>query len=230
MEKFHTLLVVDDDRRIRDLLSQFLTGNGYTVYTASSAAEARSHIACQEFDLLIVDIMMPGELGTEFVRSLRRALTIPVIMLSARAELSDKIKSLELGADDYLTKPFEPTELLARIRSLIRRVGFMQPRTPEEIKFGDFKFNPKKGILKKGGEQLHLSSTELVLLRTLAMRPNQPFSRQDLAQRIGHRVSERTVDVQITRLRKKMGDDSKLPTFIQTVRHIGYALCLTPLD
>jgi two-component system phosphate regulon response regulator OmpR len=220
-----TLLVIDDDRRLRELLSQFLNEHGYAVSTAANAAQARSHIACQEFDLLIVDIMMPGESGTEFVQSLRHTLTVPILMLSACAELQDKIHHLEIGADDYMTKPFEPTELLARVRSLLRRTQLLIPKSQGVMSFGPYNFNIHQGILLNAGGTVYLTSTEVILLRTLAQRPNQPFSRRELAQRMGHQVSERSVDVQITRLRKKIDDDPRRPHYIQTIRHIGYALC-----
>lgn len=221
---FH-LLVVDDDSRLRTLLLQFLTEQGFRVQTASNAAEARSQLACHHFDAIVLDVMMPGESGTELTKSLRETISTPILLLTARDQLDDKVTGFDLGADDYLTKPFEPMELLARIRSLIRRSTVSHDKIETEVSLGLYKFNMQSGQLLLENEAIYLTSTEMILLRTLSQTPHQPFSREELAQRIGHRVSERTVDVQITRLRKKVGDDPKNPRTIQTIRHIGYALC-----
>ncbi|MEI8295386.1 MAG: response regulator [Alphaproteobacteria bacterium] len=219
------LLVVDDDRRLRDLLVQFLSENNFRVHAAANTAEARAHIAQQKFDLIILDIMMPGEDGLRFTQSLRKNQTLPILLLTARDQLDDRIVGLEMGADDYLTKPFEPRELLARVRAILRRSqGEDQPYTPT-LKLGDFSFNTQTNQLWRESEHIFLSSTELILLKTLALAPRQPFPREELAQRIGHRVSDRTIDVQITRLRRKINDDSRAPRYLQTIRHIGYALC-----
>ena len=219
------LLVIDDDSRLRSLLVQFLTDQGFRVHSASNAAEARSHMACHSFDALILDVMMPGETGIELTQSLRTTTRVPILLLTARDQLDDKVTGFDTGADDYLTKPFEPLELLARLRSLIRRSNPGNPEVSNEISFGDFSFDLQNGRLKNKGDLVYLTSTEMILLKTLAQTPNHPFSRDELAQRIGHRVSERTVDVQITRLRKKIGDDPRNPKVLQTIRHIGYALC-----
>jgi two-component system phosphate regulon response regulator OmpR len=220
------LLVVDDDNRLRALLVKFLTEQGFRVQSAANAAEARSQLACHHFDTIILDVMMPGESGTELTESLRKTIATPILLLTARDQLDDKVIGFNLGADDYLTKPFEPEELLVRIRSLIRRSNIFQGKTKNEmISLGLYTFNMQSGQLLFENEAIYLTSTEMILLRTLSQTPHQPFSREELAQRIGHRVSERTVDVQITRLRKKVGDDPKNPRTIQTIRHIGYALC-----
>jgi two-component system phosphate regulon response regulator OmpR len=156
---------------------------------------------------------------------LRTNQTLPILLLTARDQLDDRIVGLELGADDYLTKPFEPRELLARVRAILRRSqGEDQPYTLT-LKLGEFSFNTQTNQLWRDNEHIFLSSTELILLKTLALAPRQPFPREDLAQRIGHRVSERTIDVQITRLRRKINDDSRAPRYLQTIRHVGYALC-----
>lgn len=218
-----SLLVVDDDQRLRSLLVQFLSTNNTRVLAAANAAEARSYLACHHFDALIIDVMMPGESGLDLTKSLSKSHNIPILLLTARDQLDDKLLGFESGADDYLTKPFEPSELLARIRVLLRRKQ-EEPKIAKVI-FGDHVFDTNTGNLFCNDENVHLTSTELILLNTLAQTPRQPFSRQELAQRIGHRVSERTVDVQITRLRKKIGDDPRQPKTIQTIRHIGYALC-----
>jgi two-component system phosphate regulon response regulator OmpR len=219
------LLVIDDDRRLRDLLVKFLSENNFRVQAAANTAEARAHIAQHKFDLIILDIMMPGEDGLQFTRTLRTNQTLPILLLTARDQLDDRIVGLELGADDYLTKPFEPRELLARVRAILRRSqGEDQPYTLT-LKLGEFSFNTQTNQLWRDNEHIFLSSTELILLKTLALAPRQPFPREDLAQRIGHRVSERTIDVQITRLRRKINDDSRAPRYLQTIRHVGYALC-----
>lgn len=221
------ILVVDDDRRLRELISKFITESGYRVENAASAPEARSHLAAQSFDMIVLDIMMPGETGIELTQSLRESGNlIPILFLTAKDTVEDRIYGLDSGGDDYLQKPFEPTELLARMRAILRRQAKVQsaPPTPT-LPFGNLEFNLETGVLKSGEEPIFLSSTEIILLRTMAQAPRQPFSREDLAQRIGHRVTDRAVDVQITRLRKKLLDDSKHPRYIQTVRHIGYALC-----
>lgn len=223
------LLVVDDDRRLRELLAKFLNEHGFHVSSAANAAEARAYLASQSVDLMILDIMMPGEDGLSLTHSLsekekKAGRGIPILLLTARDEVDDRIKGLDVGADDYLTKPFEPRELLARIKAILRRALPDEKEAPYNLKLGAYHFNPETGLLTKGEEVIFLSSTELVLLKILAQNPHKPFSREDLAQRIGHRVSERTIDVQITRLRRKIDDDPRQPRYLQTVRHIGYAL------
>ncbi|WP_010302774.1 response regulator [Candidatus Odyssella thessalonicensis] len=221
------VLVVDDDRRLRELLTKFLKDEGFRVQAAATAAEARIQLASQSFDVVVLDVMMPGETGIEFTTSLREAGNqIPILYLTAKDTVDDRIKGFDSGGDDYLPKPFEPAELISRLKAILRRLAPRTTTTPaSELVFGDLVFCVEEGILRRHEEQIFLSSTEIILLRTMALSLRQPFSRQDLAQRIGHRVTDRAVDVQITRLRKKIGDDSKQPRFIQTVRHIGYALC-----
>lgn len=223
------LLVVDDDRRLRELLVAFLTENDLHAFAASNAAEARAHIAQQKFDLIILDIMMPGEDGLRLTQSLRQHHTLPILLLTARDQLEDRIEGLESGADDYLTKPFEPRELLARIRAILRRSQNTNINQSIHIKLGEYVFNKHTNqLFLNEKDPIFLSSTELILLKTLAMAPRQPFAREELAQRIGHRVSERTIDVQITRLRRKINDDPRAPRYLQTVRHVGYTLCPDP--
>lgn len=227
------LLVVDDDRRLRELLVKFLTESNFLVSSASNAAEARAYLASQSADLIVLDIMMPGEDGLSLTKSLVKQnegqqgpqkSSIPILLLTARDQVDDRIKGLDVGADDYLTKPFEPRELLARIKAILRRATPAEEEGAVELMLGIYRFNLETGMLMKGEEVIFLSSTELVLLKILAQNPHKPFSREDLAQRIGHRVSERTIDVQITRLRRKIGDDPRQPRYLQTVRHIGYVL------
>lgn len=221
------ILVVDDDRRLRELITKFIKDSGYRVDSAASAAEARAQLAAQTFDMIVLDIMMPGETGIELTQSLRESGNLtPILFLTAKDSVEDRVQGLDSGGDDYLQKPFEPAELLARMRAILRRQTKLKTEIQEPtLPFGSLEFNLETGTLKQGGEAIFLSSTEIILLRTMAQAPRQPFSREDLAQRIGHRVTDRAVDVQITRLRKKLLDDSKQPRYIQTVRHIGYALC-----
>lgn len=223
----HTILVVDDDRRLRELLTKFIKENQYRVVSASTVAEARSQLAAHKIDLIVLDIMMPGESGLDLALSLRSTGNeIPILFLTAKDTLDDRIHGLDTGGDDYLTKPFDPPELLARMRAILRRSQKpLMSQSLSDLMFGELTFSRMDGLLKREEELVLLSSTEVILLKTLAQSPGQPFSREDLAQRIGHRVTERAVDVQITRLRKKMGDDPRHPRFIQTIRHIGYALC-----
>lgn len=226
-EQIGSVLVVDDDRRLRELLVKFLKDAGFRVQAAASAAEARAHLAAQQFDIIVLDIMMPGETGVELTKSLRASGNqIPILYLTARDSVEDRIEGFDSGGDDYLPKPFEPAELISRLRAILRRFISKEPVDPiRSLPFGDLIFCVDDGILRQGEEQIFLSSTEIILLRTMAQSPRQPFSREDLAQRIGHRVTDRAVDVQITRLRKKLKDDPKQSRFIQTIRHIGYALC-----
>ena len=224
----YALLVVDDDKRLRELLTRYFKEQGFRVCSASNAAEARAQIIASKPDLIILDIMMPGETGLEFAQRLRESHSfIPIIMLTAKDQLCDRVLGLDQGADDYVVKPFEPTELLSRVKAILRRTTALFS-TPERgggtFSFGPFTFSEEEGLLRHNEELVFLSSSELILLRTLSQTPRQALSRQELAQRIGHRVSERTVDVQITRLRRKIADDPRHPRYIQTIRHIGYAL------
>ena len=231
VHKLHTkiephLLIVDDDNAIRRLLLDFLSSQGFRCEIAANAAEARIHLANQTFDLIILDVMMPGESGIELAKSLRPADQTPILLLTARDQLADKLEAFDVGADDYLTKPFEPLELVARIRSQLRRMGASTP-AQEVITFGDFNFDLKVGMLTHSGAPVTLTSTERLLLRLLAQRLNQPFTREELAQKIGHRVSDRTVDVQVNRLRHKLKSIDPSLDLIQTIRHQGYALVVT---
>lgn len=221
------LLIIDDDRRIRNLLGRFLTGHGFRVSVAASAADARKKLAGLVFDLLILDVMMPGESGFEFLRALREGDNVPVLMLTARAEAHERIGGLELGADDYLSKPFEPRELLLRINNILKRTAL--PAVPEKapvIRFGPFLFFVERGDLFKGEEAVRLTERERMLLGMLAEEPGVTVSRYDLAGSDGT-TSERAVDVQINRLRRKIERDPANPTYLQTVRSIGYRLVTT---
>ena len=221
------LLVVDDDRRIRDLLSRFLNGEGYRVTTADNAADARAKLGSLSFDLLVLDVMMPGETGFQLAKSLRETSSVPILMLTARAEADSRIAGLELGADDYVSKPFEPRELSLRIGNILRRT--IAPPAPviESVRFGDFVFHLARGELKRGDEIVHLTDRERDMLRVLAATPGETVPRMALAGS-GGGVNERAVDVQVNRLRRKIERDPANPLFVQTVRGIGYRLVVAP--
>jgi two-component system phosphate regulon response regulator OmpR len=217
------ILVVDDDRRIRNLLQAYLIDNGFRVSVAASAAEARERMRSVAFDLVVLDIMMPGETGLSFAATLRGdGSRVPVLMLSALADTADRIAGLETGSDDYLTKPFEPRELLLRIQGLLRR---QEPsgRSRVEVAFGPFVFHLQRGELRKGGDIVRLTTREKDFLRRLAASAGQPVARAELA---ADALDEggRSVDVQINRLRQKIEDDPSSPLYLQTVRGTGYVL------
>lgn len=217
------LLVVDDDMRIRTLLTRFLTANGFRVTAAASAAEARRHTANMAFDLLVVDVMMPGETGLELTESLRRTSSVPILILTARSEVPHRIRGLEVGADDYLAKPFEPRELLLRITSILRRGGRPATTVAETISFGPFTFHIERGELKRGSDVVRITDRERDLLRIFAARPGETVKRQEFLK-VSNGGGERAVDVQINRLRRKIEVDPSNPVHLQTARGIGYRL------
>jgi two-component system phosphate regulon response regulator OmpR len=221
------LLVVDDDRRIRDLLSRFLFAEGYRVTTAETAAEARAKLEGLRFDLLILDVMMPGETGFEFARKLRMSSSVPILMLTARGEAESRIQGLEIGADDYVGKPFEPRELSLRIANILKRARPAAPLPAETVCFGEFLFHIARGELKRGDELIHLTDREREMLRLLAATPGETVPRLALAGN-GSSIGERAVDVQVNRLRRKIERDPANPLLVQTVRGIGYRLVATP--
>jgi len=223
------ILVVDDDQRIRDLLKRFLMRNGYLVTSARDAAHAERILTNLSFDLLVIDVMMPGEDGVSFLRRMRERIDAPVLMLTARAETDDRIDGLEAGADDYLAKPFEPRELLLRIAAILRR-AVPQPEVeapPRVLTLGPFRYDILRGELTCGEQLVRLTTTEQALMRVFARQPNEPITRSRLAAELGgqnNEVQERAVDVQITRLRRKIESDPKAPRYLQTVRGAGYML------
>jgi two-component system, OmpR family, phosphate regulon response regulator OmpR len=221
------LLVVDDDRRIRDLLSRFLLTEGYRVTTAQTAADARAKLSGLHFDLLILDVMMPGESGFALARELRSASTVPIIMLTARDEAHNRIEGLTIGADDYLGKPFEPRELSLRIASILRRARPSVPPPAEVVRFGEFRFHVGRGELRRGEDVIRLTEREREMLRLLAATPGETVAREVLAGN-GGAVGERAVDVQVNRLRRKLEIDPANPLLVQTVRGIGYRLVTAP--
>jgi two-component system phosphate regulon response regulator OmpR len=216
------VLVVDDDARLRDLLRQFLGRNGFTVTTAADAVEARARLAAFAFDLAVIDVMMPGESGLELTRHLRATGALPVLLLTARAETSDRIAGLSAGADDYLVKPFEPDELLLRVRAILRRAP--PPPAAAQVAFGPFRFSPTREELLRDGVPVRLTTAEAALLRVLAERADSAVSREDLVARARVDGGERTIDVQVTRLRRKIEEDPRNPRWLQTVRGAGYIL------
>ncbi len=223
------ILVVDDDARIRDLLKRFLTRNGYLVTVARDAAHASRLLASLAFDMLIVDVMMPGEDGFSLTRRLRDEIEVPILLLTARGDTNDRIAGLEAGADDYLPKPFEPRELLLRIAAILRRAAPppLPEAAPKTIALGEARFDLLRGELRRGDEVIRLTSTEQALMRVFSRQPNEPVSRSRLAEELGGsagEVQERAVDVQITRLRRKIEADPKAPRYLQTVRGSGYML------
>jgi two-component system phosphate regulon response regulator OmpR len=224
------LMVVDDDRRIRDLISRYLLGEGYRVTTADSAADARAKLEGLRFDLIILDVMMPGETGFEFARALRRTSSVPIVMLTARGEAESRIEGLECGADDYIGKPFEPRELSLRVASILKRTRAVMPPPVESAAFGEFVFHIARGELRRGEEIIHLTDREREMLRLLAACPDATVPRLALAGGGGNgsAIGERAVDVQINRLRRKIERDPANPLLIQTVRGMGYRLVTTP--
>ncbi|MCS0493819.1 response regulator transcription factor [Ancylobacter sp. MQZ15Z-1] len=221
------LMIVDDDRRIRDLLSRFLTEHGYRVTTAESAADARARMSGLTFDLLILDVMMPGESGFELARAVRAESEVPILMLTARSEPGDRIEGLEIGADDYLAKPFEPRELLLRIGNVIKRAATPTTQAIEAVRFGPFVFHLERGELTREGEPVRLTDRERDMLRVLGARPGDTVPRQALVAP-GVAAGDRAVDVQVNRLRRKIERDPANPTYVQTVRGVGYRLVVAP--
>jgi two-component system, OmpR family, phosphate regulon response regulator OmpR len=217
------LLVVDDDRRIRALLLRFLHGEGYRVTTAETAREARAKLEGLKFDLMILDVMMPGENGFDFARAIRAGSTVPILMLTARDEKESRIKGLEIGADDYLAKPFEPRELSLRVANILKRARPPAAPPAETVRFGQFVFHLASGELRRGEEAIRLTDREREMLRVLTQSVGETVPRQALAG-TGDAVGERTVDVQVNRLRRKIERDPANPLIVQTVRGVGYRL------
>lgn len=217
------LLVIDDDTRIRTLLSQFLRQEGFRVTVAAEAGKARHQLAHLDFDLLIVDVMMPGENGIALTRSLRETKNVPILMLTALVDTDSRIDGLEAGADDYLPKPFDPRELLLRINAILRRGATPQQAKIEQVVFGPYTYSIPRRELKKSGEVIHLTDKEQEIMTVFATRVGETIPRHELAGGDGD-VGERTIDVQINRLRRKIEKDPANPVWLQTVRGIGYKL------
>ena len=223
------LLIVDDDERIRGLLQKFLMRSGFLVSTARDAAHARRILSGLEFDMIVLDVMMPGEDGMSLCRDLRRTLSTPILLLTAKGGTDDRITGLEAGADDYLAKPFEPKELLLRINAILRRVPAAEPAivVPKVLNLGPVRYDVERGEMWNGDKLVRLTATESQLMRIFSGHPGEPITRTRLGEelsRSGGQTQERAVDVQITRLRRKIEADPKQPRYLQTVRGAGYML------
>ncbi len=217
------ILVVDDDTRIRTLLRQFLSEQGFRVATAANAAEARRHLEGLDFDLIVLDVMMPGESGVELTRALRAQRDIPILMLTALSETDSRVTGLEAGADDYLPKPFDPRELVLRINNILRRGGPAPTPKLEQVVFGPYAFQIARRELKRGAETMRLTEREQEILAIFAERAGETIPRHELVGGDAD-VGERTIDVQINRLRRKIERDPSNPIWLQTVRGVGYRL------
>lgn len=223
------LLIVDDDQRIRELLQKYLMRNGFIVSIARDAAQAKRLLKGLAFDLIVLDIMMPEQDGLSLTRELRETIDTPILLLTARNEVEDRISGLEAGADDYLPKPFEPKELLLRIHAILRRMPEVAPPedTPKMLSLGATRYDVQKGELWDGDTQIRLTSTESELMRIFSKNIGQALSRMDLVTQMGREdgnSQDRAIDVQITRLRKKIETNPKEPRYLQTVRGSGYML------
>lgn len=223
------VLVVDDDARLRSLLARFLSSNGFMVSTAADAAEARRHLAALQFDILVIDVMMPGESGLALTKSIRADQTggngaVPILMLTAMGETRDRIAGLEQGVDDYMAKPFEPRELLLRIGSILRRAPPAEVAAPMELRFGECRYDLARQTLTRNGEAVHLTAGEAELLRQLARNAGEAVDRSVLSIGGDEGSNPRTIDVQVTRLRRKIEPDPRQPRYLQTVRGTGYLL------
>ncbi|MES0825655.1 response regulator [Ruegeria sp. SCP11] len=223
------LLIVDDDERIRDLLKKFLMRSGFLVTAARDAAHARRVLSGLDFDMIVLDVMMPGEDGVSLTKTLRETHSTPILLLTARGETEHRIAGLEAGADDYLAKPFEPKELLLRINAILRRM----PETPAQdtatkiLNLGPIRYDVERGEMWQGEEPVRLTATESQLMKIFSAQPGEPISRAKLVEDLGRdkgQAQERAVDVQITRLRRKIEQDPKQPRYLQTVRGAGYML------
>ncbi|MEL6550689.1 MAG: response regulator [Pseudomonadota bacterium] len=233
MELDPHLLIVDDDERIRKLLQKYLMRHGFLVSAARDAAHARRVLSGLDFDLIVLDVMMPGEDGMTLCAALREERETPILLLTAKSESGDKIKGLEAGADDYLTKPFEPQELLLRINAILRRMPKEEggPTVPKVLHLGTLRYDVEKSEMWQGDARIRLTSTEVQLMRIFSARPGEAISRGELVEELGRasqsatgNSQERAVDVQITRLRRKVEADPKQPRYLQTVRGAGYML------
>ena len=215
------ILIVDDDNRIRELIKEYLEENDFIVSTANDAEEASEKIKLIDFEIIVLDIMMPGESGLTLTKKLRKNIPTPIILLTAKGEVDDRIIGLESGADDYLVKPFSPKELLLRINNILKKTK--EKTLEEKIKIGENLLNLKKMIIEKNGKTIKLNGTEKKLLENMIFSKGKTFSREEIGKIINI-SKERSVDVMITRLRQKLEYDPKNPQYLQTVRGSGYVL------
>tara|TARA_Y100001949_G_scaffold172157_1_gene175727 strand:- start:1547 stop:2224 length:678 start_codon:yes stop_codon:yes gene_type:complete len=222
MNKFVAhILVVDDDDGIRDLVKQYLNENNFLVTTANSAEDANKKIEVVKFDLIVLDIMMPGKSGLEFTRENKNAINTPIILLTAKGEVSERVEGLEVGADDYLPKPFEPKELVLRIKNILNKTKRRDLK--RVIEFGSIKIDLNKHLIIKNSKEYKINNTEKIILEEMINSPGKTFSRDEIG-RILNLDKERSIDVIITRLRKKIESDPKNPKYLQTIRGAGYVL------
>ena len=222
MKEFEAhILVIDDDKGIRELVKEYLNENNFITSTAKDAIEAKEKISLIKFDLIILDIMMPGKSGLEFLKENKSHLDTPIILLTAKGEAINRIEGLETGADDYLAKPIEPKELILRIRNILNRTNIIKDR--KEIEFGNIKINLNKMIVYKNNKQIKINNTEKKIFEKMLNSPGKVFSRESIGQLINI-DKERSIDVVVTRLRKKIEDNPKNPKYLQTIRGEGYVL------
>ena len=222
MDKFKAhILIVDDDDRIRELVKQYLNENNYLVTTANSAEQAKEKISLIKFDLIILDIMMPGQSGLEFTNENKSKINIPIILLTAKGEANERIEGLETGADDYLSKPFEPKELLLRIKNILNKTQITKQK--RIVNFGNTKIDLNKLLIIREKKEFKINNTEKEILEKMINAPGKTFSRESIGQLI-NLEKERSIDVVITRLRKKIEIDPKNPKYLQTIRGEGYVL------
>ena len=215
------ILVVDDDTRLRALLDRYLSEQGFRVTTAADGADARAKIASIVFDMLVLDVMMPGETGLDLTRAIRQRGKVPVLLLTARGETEDRIAGLESGADDYLTKPFEPRELVLRINAIMRRTQSREGAA-DTVRFGEYSFDLSREELHRSGDFVRLTAAEASLLKVLAERPGVAISREALSAENPAIGSGRAIDVQVTRLRRKIEENPRFPRYLRAVRGVGY--------
>ncbi len=221
------LLIIDDDERIRTLLRKFLIRSGFWVTAARDAEHARKILSGLDFDLIVCDVMMPGEDGISLTRALRETMSTPILLLTAKGGTDDRISGLEAGADDYLAKPFEPKELLLRINAILRRMPAAEDPLPTSLGLGGLRYDIERGELWEGEDLIRLTATENQLMKIFSAKPGEPVTRTSLVEQLGRdqgQAQERAVDVQITRLRRKLEADPKQPRYLQTVRGAGYML------
>jgi len=217
------ILVVDDDDRIRSLVSRYLNEHGFLSFTAENAAQAKEILQVGVFDALVLDVMMPGQDGRSLTQEIRKSSDVPVLLLTAMAETDDRVAGLQSGSDDYLTKPFDPRELVLRLQAILRRRP-QEKGTAKTFRIGRWVYDPQVPELVDGDEVVRLTDVEDNLLKVLTRQPDVIFSRDELAEQCGVDAGERTIDVQVTRLRRKLEEDSKTPRYLQTVRGKGYLL------
>ena len=222
MEKFKAhILIVDDDDRIRELVKQYLNENDYLVTTANSAEDAKEKVNIIKFDIIILDIMMPGQSGLDFTNENKKKINTPIILLTAKGETSDRIEGLEIGADDYLAKPFEPKELVLRIKNILDKTKSKNQK--RVVNFSNINIDLNKSLIIKNNREFKINNTEKIILEKMINSPGETFTREEIGKLI-NLDKERSIDVIITRLRKKIEVDPKNPKFLQTIRGTGYVL------